>query len=149
MFLSTGMANLSEIELFLLKQLSECGCEEIVLFHCISGYPTPTNKINLAINRGIDSEKFGVQVGLSDHTLGATAGMVAISLGASVIENILHLIDLMEGSTASSHYNPDEMEYFIKSCKDAYLSLGIIDLSEMKSRIQIRFFEDRFILLKI
>ena len=122
MFLSTGMANLSEIEVAI-KAAKRSGCEEIVLFHCISGYPTPLNKINL---RSIEvlREKFGVQVGLSDHTLGATAGMVAISLGASVIEKHFTLDRSNGGVDSEFSLQPSEMEYFIKSCKDAYLSLG-------------------------
>tara|TARA_B100002051_G_scaffold167135_1_gene157827 strand:- start:1281 stop:2342 length:1062 start_codon:yes stop_codon:yes gene_type:complete len=122
MFLSTGMANLTEIETAI-QAANTAGCKEITLFHCISGYPTPIDKANL---RSIEvlKQRFDVQIGLSDHTLGITAGVVATTLGASVIEKHFTMSRSNGGVDSQFSLEPKEMEMFIKSCREAFQSLG-------------------------
>ena len=122
MFLSTGMANLAEIETAI-QAANNAGCTDIILFHCISGYPTPIDKANL---RSIEvlKQRFDIQIGLSDHTLGLTAGVVATTLGASVIEKHFTMSRSNGGVDSQFSLEPDEMEMFIKSCQEAFQSLG-------------------------
>ena len=122
MFLSTGMANLTEIETAI-QAANNAGCTDIILFHCISGYPTPIDKANL---RSIEvlKQRFDIQIGLSDHTLGLTAGVVATTLGASVIEKHFTMSRSNGGVDSQFSLEPDEMEMFIKSCREAFQSLG-------------------------
>ena len=63
----------------------EEGCDDIILLHCISGYPTPLEQSNLRLINTL-REKFNVEIGLSDRTLGCTASVAATALGAALIE---------------------------------------------------------------
>lgn len=88
-FLSTGHATLGEVEAAL-KVLWEVGCKDIVLLHCASLYPASYEEANI---RAMVSMQHGfqTQVGYSDHTLGFTAPLGAVALGACVIEK--HITD--------------------------------------------------------
>ena len=69
-------------------------------------------------------QRFDVQIGLSDHTLGITAGVVATTLGASVIEKHFTMSRTSGGVDSQFSLEPKEMEMFIKSCREAFQSLG-------------------------
>ena len=84
LFMSTGAASMEEIS-EAVQVASENGAEEILLFHCISSYPTPTEEAQLK-NIKYLKDKFGVLVGLSDHTIGSDAGFLSIGMGAVAIE---------------------------------------------------------------
>tara|TARA_B100000035_G_scaffold313440_1_gene327133 strand:+ start:446 stop:1945 length:1500 start_codon:yes stop_codon:yes gene_type:complete len=84
LFISTGAASLAEIS-EAVKVARENGAEEILLFHCISSYPAPTEESQL-MNIKYLSDKFGVLVGLSDHTIGTDAGFLSVAMGAVAIE---------------------------------------------------------------
>lgn len=81
--LSTGMSTLSEVEKAV--RILSTGESKLSLLHCVSAYPAPVGETNL---RAIVSmkEHFNLPVGFSDHTLGNTAALGAVALGASVIE---------------------------------------------------------------
>jgi len=82
--LSTGMAGEKDIELCL-KNLKDSGNPETVLLHCVSLYPAAKEEANLKRIVSL-RDKFGVPVGLSDHTAGYESAVIAAVLGASVIE---------------------------------------------------------------
>jgi N,N'-diacetyllegionaminate synthase len=86
LLLSTGMANLSDIE-HAVDNLIASGCprDQITLLHCTSLYPAPSETVNL---RAMDTlrDAFGVDVGYSDHTLGIGVAIAAVARGARVIE---------------------------------------------------------------
>lgn len=84
MLVSTGMATLGEIERAV-AVIREEGNEQVVLLHCISIYPPRHEDIHLR-NLGTLRQAFGVPVGFSDHSFGATIPLAAIALGACVIE---------------------------------------------------------------
>src|SRR5262249_13337916 len=65
--LSTGGATLAETGAAV-TTLRDCGCEELVLLHCVSSYPAPANEINLRAMETL-RQAFGLPVGFSDHTL--------------------------------------------------------------------------------
>ena len=67
LLISTGMGSLNEI-IDAVNAAREGGCDQILLFHCIGSYPTPTKESNIRMISFL-KDKFGVEVGLSDHTL--------------------------------------------------------------------------------
>ena len=85
MIISTGMANLNEIE-EAIKTARENGCDQLAVLHCVSGYPAPSMEYNLKTIQDM-KEKFGVVIGLSDHTLNNTTAITSVALGASIIES--------------------------------------------------------------
>lgn len=84
MLMSTGMASIEEIG-EAIETAKVNGCENLAIFHCISSYPALLEQANISAVARLRKE-FGVEVGLSDHTLGNLASVVATSLGATVIE---------------------------------------------------------------
>ena len=120
--LSTGMASLNEVR-NAVETAKKGGCQNIVIFHCISGYPTPIEHANL---NGIKTlkEEFGINVGLSDHTLGILSSITAVSLGVSVIEKHFTLSRASGGLDSAFSLEPKEMESLVKDVNLAYLSLG-------------------------
>ena len=82
--LSTGIAMIEDIELALETLRSE-GCDDITLLKCTSAYPAPIEDANLLTIPDI-KKRFGVKVGLSDHTEGCVVPMAAVALGAEVVE---------------------------------------------------------------
>ena len=84
MIISTGMASEDEIN-EAVTTAREAGCKDLVLLHCISSYPAPVDQANLRQLPKL-AKRFGVLAGLSDHTMGTTASIAAIALGACLIE---------------------------------------------------------------
>ena len=82
--LSTGMANLSEIQ-HALDIIQQNGNSDVVLLHCCSAYPAPVEQVNLRAMNTLKSE-FGCLVGYSDHTTGSLAAIAASAMGAVAIE---------------------------------------------------------------
>jgi N-acetylneuraminate synthase len=122
MLMSTGMASYNEIGEALEAARSD-GCKEIGLFHCISSYPAPMAQANL---RSIISlrDEFNVQVGLSDHTLGNTAAVVATSLGASLIEKHFTISREQKGPDSEFSIEPAELSQLISATQEAFSGLG-------------------------
>ena len=92
--ISTGMANEFEIK----KCLGLFSLKNVFLLHCVSLYPCPENLANL--NRMIKLKKFNCKVGYSDHCKGINASLIAISMGAKIIEK--HFT-LNKNSTGADH----------------------------------------------
>lgn len=135
MIISTGMASLSDIE----QALETCysvGNKDVAILKCTSEYPAPIEKANLqTIPNMIDT--FGVRVGVSDHTFGATVPIVAVTLGATIVEKHFILDRSMGGPDASFSMEPNEFYQMVSAVREAEQSLGIItyDISEKdKSR---------------
>lgn len=122
MIMSTGMA--SEVEIDEAVQAArDSGCEEIVLLHCISSYPAPLSSANLA-KLSLMRERFGVQIGLSDHTLGTTASIAAVALGATVIEKHFTLSRADKGPDCEFSLEPDELKQLCDETYGAWSSIG-------------------------
>lgn len=122
MIMSTGMANLQEIE-EMVATAKDAGCEELVILHCISSYPAPIDQSNLLTISDL-KKRLGVQIGLSDHTVSNTASIVATSLGATLIEKHFILDRKDKGPDSSFSIMPDELEALCKETRDAFFSLG-------------------------
>ena len=95
--LSTGMANLGEIEAAI-NVLEQAGTtrNQITVLHCTTEYPAPPEEVNLRAIQTI-AKSFGVAVGYSDHTAGIAVPIAAVAMGATVVEKHLTLDCSMEG----------------------------------------------------
>ena len=84
MIISTGMADSDEIA-EAVAAAREGGCSQLALLHCVSGYPAPAGDYNLRTILDMQT-RYGVPVGLSDHTLDNTTAVSSVALGACIIE---------------------------------------------------------------
>ncbi|GAA5213901.1 pseudaminic acid synthase [Corallincola platygyrae] len=122
MIISTGMANLAEIE-EAVQAAKSGGCDQIVLLHCISGYPVPADQSNLHTVPDLGN-RFDVISGLSDHTLGTTVSVASVALGASVIEKHFTLSREDVGPDSSFSLEPAELAQLCNDTKTAWQALG-------------------------
>jgi len=116
--LSTGMANLNEIENSI-HVLVSFGTKksEITVLHCNTDYPTPMSDVNLKAMLTI-KKAFDVQIGYSDHTLGTEVPIAAVALGAKVIEKHFTLDRNMEGPDHKASLEPNELKEMVKSIRN-------------------------------
>ena len=122
MIMSTGLATLEEIATSV-EVARKHGSGELILLHCISGYPTPLEQANIRLMTQL-REEFDVAVGLSDHTLDNTAAVVATALGACVIEKHFTLDRSEGGADAEFSMEPDQLRDLCNVTRGAWLSLG-------------------------
>jgi N-acetylneuraminate synthase len=122
MIISTGMANLEEIE-EVVKVAKVNGCKHLVLLHCISSYPAPMEQSNLRTIPDL-AERFSVLSGLSDHTMGTTVATTSVALGACVIEKHFTLSRAEKGPDSDFSLEPDELKQLCLDTKTAWQSLG-------------------------
>lgn len=120
--MSTGMANLSEIE-DAVNTARDNGCDDIVVLHCISSYPSPIDQANLATIPVI-AEKFKCMSGLSDHSLGTVVPVASIVMGACVIEKHFKLEGDEKGPDAAFSLEPSEFETLCKDTENAWKAIG-------------------------
>ena len=132
--ISTGVATLEDIE-NVVKICKEVGNEEIILLKCTSAYPAPLERANLKTI--IDLKKrFDVEVGFSDHTLGVIAPIVAITLGAKVIEKHFILDKSIGGADADFSLDFDEFKQMTKAIRDTQKLIGNVDYEVNKKSRQ-------------
>jgi N-acetylneuraminate synthase len=122
MIMSTGMASEDEID-EAVQTARDSGCGNIVLLHCISSYPAPLSSANLS-KLSLMRERFGVQVGLSDHTLGTTASVAAVALGATVIEKHFTLSRADKGPDCEFSLEPAELQQLCSETYGAWSAIG-------------------------
>ena len=122
LIISTGMANLAEIEAARDAAL-EAGAAGVVLLHCVSSYPAVMEDANVR-NIADMAGRFGCPIGLSDHTHGTAASVAAIAMGASVIEKHFTLARADGGPDAAFSLEPAEFTALVRDCKDAWKALG-------------------------
>ena len=120
--ISTGIATLADIEAAV-HACIKSGNENITLLKCTSSYPAPLNEANLLTIPKL-KETFGVEVGLSDHTMGASAAIASVSLGATMIEKHFILDREIGGPDASFSMEPDEFEKMVISVREVEEALG-------------------------
>ena len=120
--LSTGMANLGEIEKAL-NILREAGTTDITVLHCNTEYPTPMKDVNLnAMNTIRDA--FKVKVGYSDHTLGIEIPIAAVAMGAELIEKHFTLDNTMEGPDHRASLEPEELKAMVDAIRNIECAMG-------------------------
>jgi N,N'-diacetyllegionaminate synthase len=122
--LSTGMANLGEIE-DALDILEKAGTkkEDIIVLHANTMYPTPMEDVNLKAMLTIGNA-FGVKYGYSDHTLGINVPIAAVALGASCIEKHFTLDKSMDGPDHKASLEPQELKNMVIAIRNIELALG-------------------------
>lgn len=125
MIISTGMANLDEIT-EAVQAAREGGCEELVLLHCVSGYPAPPEDYKLATMVDLE-RRFGVPVGLSDHTLNNVSAIAAVALGATVIEKHFTLDRNGGGPDDSFSLEPEDLAQLCRDARIAWGAVGSVD----------------------
>ena len=107
LILSTGTASWQEIA-EAVEAARTAGCRQLLLLHCVSGYPTPPDQANLATMAAV-RERFGHPVGLSDHTVGAHVAVAAAALGAVCVEKHVTLARADGGVDAAFSMEPAEL----------------------------------------
>lgn len=137
MIMSTGVASLSDIE----EAVNACkrmGNDQIILLKCTSSYPAKIEDANLNTIPNM-KETFGVEVGLSDHTLGITVPVVSVALGAKVIEKHFILDKSIGGPDASFSLEPHEFRQMVDAVRDAEMALGkvVYSMSEKKKNSRL------------
>lgn len=138
LIISTGLADRSEIA-EALAAARRAGAAEIVLLHCISGYPTPPEESNLRTISAL-AETFGVPVGLSDHTLGNAVAIAAVALGAVAIEKHFTLKRADGGPDAAFSLEPEELAAMCGDCRTAWSALGTARIGPVPSEEPNRVF---------
>jgi pseudaminic acid synthase len=104
------------------------GNENIILLKCTSSYPAPLEDANLKTISNM-KDTFGTEVGFSDHTLGVTAPIVAVSLGARVIEKHFILDKTLPSADKDFSLDPTEFAQMVKAVRDTEKLLGKVDYS--------------------
>ena len=122
--LSTGMANLGEIEAALtVLERGGTSRSQITVLHCTTEYPAPVEEVNLLAMNTI-AQAFGVAVGYSDHTDGIHVPIAAVAIGATVIEKHLTLDRNMPGPDHKASLEPDQFAAMISGIRTIELALG-------------------------
>ena len=124
MIISTGMATVAEID-DAVRCARNHGCKELVLLKCTSTYPASPENTHLRTIPHM-KELFACEVGLSDHTMGIGASVVATALGAVVIEKHFTLRRADGGVDAAFSLEPEELKQLVTETERAWLSLGNI-----------------------
>jgi pseudaminic acid synthase len=120
--ISTGIATLADIE----EAVAACrrtGNRRVALLKCTSKYPAPVAEANLKTIPNM-RQTFGTLVGLSDHTAGMTAPIVAVTLGAKIVEKHFILDRKRGGPDASFSMEPQEFALMVKSIREAEAAAG-------------------------
>jgi len=119
---STGSSTLEEIDELVDAVQSE-GNKNLTLLLCTSAYPTPQNQVHLA-RMEILRERYNLSIGLSDHTLGNTASLAAVAMGATVIERHFILNRSQGGPDSAFSLEPNELRDLSIHIKQIEESVG-------------------------
>jgi pseudaminic acid synthase len=120
--MSTGMASPEEIAESV-GAFCAAGGRELVLLHCVSGYPVPVEQSNLRRIPKLAAQ-FGCPIGLSDHTLGVEVAIASVAVGACLIEKHFTLRRADGGPDAAFSLEPRELAALVHGAKAAHAALG-------------------------
>lgn len=125
LIISTGLASLEDMSLAL-ETARSTGNQNIILLHCVSGYPVRPEEYNLKTMNDM-RERFGVEIGLSDHTISNTTAIASIMFGASFIEKHFTLDRKGGGPDDSFSMEPDQLKQLVTSCNEAWHAIGDVE----------------------
>lgn len=136
--MSTGMASVGELDESV-AALKSAGCKDLILLKCTSTYPATPEKTNILTIPHME-KLFGVQVGLSDHTMGCGVAVASVSLGATVIEKHFTLNRADGGVDSTFSLEPAEFKQLAIETERAWQALGKVHYGvssdqEQKSKI--------------
>lgn len=134
--LSTGIATIEDIGLAV-NTIREEGCDDITLLKCTSAYPAPIEDANLLTMPDM-KQRFGVKVGLSDHTTGADVAVAAVALGAEMIEKHFIIDRSIGGPDSAFSCQPGEFAEMVREIRRTEVALGKICYPEDKRKIKGR-----------
>ena len=120
--MSTGMASLDEIE-EAVTVLRQAGTTQLALLKCTSAYPAPPDEMNLTTIPDM-AARFGVPVGLSDHTLGIAVPVAAVTLGACIVEKHFTLSRSAPGPDSAFSLEPPEFRQMVDAIRIAEKAVG-------------------------
>ncbi len=124
LMLSTGMANLGEIEAAI-EAVEAAGTPRslITVLHCTTEYPTPMEDVNLRAMVAM-KRAFGVNTGYSDHTQGIEVAIAAVALGATIIEKHFTLDRNLPGPDHKASLEPHELKAMVEGIRNVERALG-------------------------
>lgn len=122
LIISTGMASLADLERAV-TTAREAGCEDLILLKCTSTYPATPQNTNIRTIPHL-RDLFGVQVGLSDHTLGVGVAVASVALGATVVEKHFTLSRADGGVDSAFSLEPHELSALVSETERAWQALG-------------------------
>jgi len=120
--LSTGMSTLEEVG-EAVAAILRAGCDNLIVLHCVTNYPTHFEDVNLKAMLTLARE-FGLPFGYSDHTLGNEACLAAVALGAQVIEKHFTLDKKAPGPDHMLSADPAEMIALVKGIRNIEKAFG-------------------------
>jgi len=129
--MSIGASSIAEIE-EAVDTLRKNGCSELVLLKCTSAYPALHRDANLLTIPHLKS-LFNCEVGLSDHTKGIAAPLVAVGLGAKYIEKHFCLDRSKKGVDSEFSLEPDEFKMLTREVRNAHETIGVINYGLINS----------------
>lgn len=136
--LSTGIATEEDIELAI-KTCHEQDNFDIALLKCTSSYPAPMDEANLCMIKDL-ADRFDVISGLSDHTLGITAPVVAVTQGAKIIEKHFIIDRSIGGPDASFSLNEKEFTNMVSAVRETEVAIGEVNYKLTEKQLQGRNF---------
>lgn len=122
LILSTGMASLEEVS-EAVRAIKKTGNHKIILLQCTTDYPTQPGEVNLSAMNTL-ARTFRCPVGFSDHTVGSQAGIMAVTLGATVIEKHFTLDRTLPGPDHKASAEPEELAVYIAQLRTVETLLG-------------------------
>ena len=146
MIISTGMANMKEIELTF-KTAKRYGAHDITLLYCVSNYPSEITDFNLN-NIKILKKKFKCRVGLSDHSKDEKVAITAIAAGAEVIEKHIALNNQKKGLDIEFSLKDKKMRKFRKAIDETFQLLGKRQFHRNKSEEKSKIFRRSIFVIK-
>ena len=124
LILSTGMANMGEIEAALaVLETAGTNRAQITVLHCTTEYPAPMAEVNLRAMQTV-GKAFDVAVGYSDHTAGIEVPIAAVALGATVIEKHITLDQNLPGPDHKASLEPKEFAAMVRAIRNIEQALG-------------------------
>ncbi len=144
--ISTGIATDEDIQLAI-DACKRTGNDQVALLKCTSSYPAPIAEANLVMVKDM-AERFGVITGLSDHTMGNTAPVVATCFGAKIIEKHFILDRSIGGPDSSFSMTEEEFCQMVRSVREAEMAIGEIDYTLTDKQVKGREFSRSLYVVK-
>jgi len=138
LIMSTGMATIEEIE-EAVAAARQAGAKQIALLKCTSAYPARPEEMNLRTIPEL-ARRFEMPVGLSDHTMGIAAPVVAVALGACILEKHLALSRSVPGPDSAFSLEPAEFKAVVDAVRVAEKALGEVHFGVSEKEANSRVF---------